>query len=222
MFSSGQAISLGVFGRLGNLPAVSSQHPHFLFEFLFKMAGATTKAPRGPSAPIRYYLVLFNLISFFGWVLILTTTIKHLAFGPQTPSLPLHYCNQLLAPIRSLKILQIYPKNHFHPTLANLYLNAQTLQQFVSPLVAVVQSMAVLEIIHAALGWVRSPVPTTAIQVASRMFLVWGVTERYPEAMANPWYAGMMIAWSVTECIRYPFYASQLMGGDTSGLLWAR
>lgn len=182
----------------------------------------TTKTSRGPSTPIRYYLILFNLVSFFGWVLILTSTIKHLAFGPQSPSLPLHYSTKLIHPFRSLKILQINPQNHLPPFLANLHLNAQTLQQFVSPLLAVVQSLAILEIVHAALGWVRSPVPTTTIQVASRLFLVWGVTERYPSAMTNPWYAGMIIAWSVTECIRYPFYASQLMGGDTSGLLWAR
>ena len=42
-----------------------------------------------------------------------------------------------------------------------------------------VQSFAILEIIHSLLGWVRSPVPTTAMQVASRLILVWGIAERY-------------------------------------------
>lgn len=44
---------------------------------------------------------------------------------------------------------------------------------------AAVQTCALLEVLHSALGWVRSPVATTAAQVASRLFLVWGVTERY-------------------------------------------
>ena len=44
---------------------------------------------------------------------------------------------------------------------------------------AVIQSFATLEVIHSLLGWVRSPVPTTAMQVASRLILVWGIAERY-------------------------------------------
>ena len=44
-------------------------------------------------------------------------------------------------------------------------------------MVKVTQSLAVLEVVHAALGWVRSPVATTAMQVASRLWSVWGVVE---------------------------------------------
>ena len=44
---------------------------------------------------------------------------------------------------------------------------------------AVVQTTAVLEIVHALVGWVSSPVGTTASQVASRLFAVWGVCEMY-------------------------------------------
>ena len=40
----------------------------------------------------------------------------------------------------------------------------------------IVQSAAILEVVHAALGLVRSPVVTTAIQVASRLLLVWAYT----------------------------------------------
>jgi very-long-chain (3R)-3-hydroxyacyl-CoA dehydratase len=37
----------------------------------------------------------------------------------------------------------------------------------------------VLEVLHALFGWVRSPLPTTVMQVASRLFLVWGVADRF-------------------------------------------
>lgn len=39
------------------------------------------------------------------------------------------------------------------------------------------QTLAVMEVVHAALGWVRSPVGTVASQVASRLWAVWGVVE---------------------------------------------
>ena len=46
---------------------------------------------------------------------------------------------------------------------------------------ALVQSAAALEVLHVLLGWVRSPLPTTLMQVASRLYSVWGVTYLFPE-----------------------------------------
>jgi very-long-chain (3R)-3-hydroxyacyl-CoA dehydratase len=43
------------------------------------------------------------------------------------------------------------------------------------------QTLAVMEVVHSLLGWVRSPVGTTAAQVASRLWTVWGVVEMSPE-----------------------------------------
>jgi very-long-chain (3R)-3-hydroxyacyl-CoA dehydratase len=47
------------------------------------------------------------------------------------------------------------------------------------------QTLAVLEIVHAGLGWVRSPVGTVAAQVASRIWTVWGVVEAVPAVCLN-------------------------------------
>lgn len=44
-----------------------------------------------------------------------------------------------------------------------------------------VQTGALLEIAHSALGFVRSPVGTTATQVFSRIMLVWGVMHLFPQ-----------------------------------------
>lgn len=43
-----------------------------------------------------------------------------------------------------------------------------------------VQTLAVMEVVHAAIGIVRSPVGTVASQVASRLWAVWGVVEMCP------------------------------------------
>lgn len=43
-----------------------------------------------------------------------------------------------------------------------------------------VQTLAVMEVVHAAIGIVRSPVGTVLSQVASRLWAVWGVVEMCP------------------------------------------
>lgn len=47
----------------------------------------------------------------------------------------------------------------------------------------ITQSLAILEVVHAAVGLVRSPVFTTAQQVASRIFVVWGILTATPVAV---------------------------------------
>ena len=42
-----------------------------------------------------------------------------------------------------------------------------------------VQTVALLEVLHVLLGLLRSALPTTALQVASRLLLVWGVCDRF-------------------------------------------
>lgn len=83
------------------------------------------------------------------------------------------------------------------------------------------QSLALLEIVHAAVGLVRASPVTTALQVASRLFIVWGILNVYPQIVvyqntfgrdepglygAPHAFAGLIVAWSITECIRYAFF----------------
>lgn len=189
-----------------------------------RKASANAKpAKRGPAAPIKYYLILFNFVSFFGWVVVLSTLIKHLAMGPQTFSPSVKFASDLLARFRLAKIGIVKSYSRLFPEpIAQLLERASNSHTFVGPVVALVQSLAILEVVHAAIGWVRSPVTTTAIQVASRLFMVWGVTERYSQAWTSPFYASMVLAWAITECVRYPFYANQLLNSEGPGLLWAR
>lgn len=79
-----------------------------------------------------------------------------------------------------------------------------------------------LEVVHSALGMVRAPVATTALQVASRVLLV-RVVEFVPACHdLNPWLYCMVFAWSLTEVVRYMFYALNLVGVNLYPLKWLR
>lgn len=60
------------------------------------------------------------------------------------------------------------------------------------------------------------------MQVSSRFLLVWGIIEPYPFVSAAPTYSSMLIAWSVTEVIRYSFFATAILGMCPGFLLWLR
>ncbi|KAJ3197257.1 Adenylate kinase 7 [Irineochytrium annulatum] len=91
--------------------------------------------------------------------------------------------------------------------------------------VAFVQSLAILEIFHALFGLVRSSFITTVAQVSSRLILVWLVCAEFP-AVANHWlYSSMVIAWGITEVVRYSFYVYttlQIQNDYFWMLLWCR
>lgn len=74
------------------------------------------------------------------------------------------------------------------------------------------------------LGLVRSPLLTTILQVSSRLLLVWFVVDRYPSATASsPFYSFMLLAWSVTEVIRYSYFVWNLQGNGVPGwVTWLR
>ena len=48
---------------------------------------------------------------------------------------------------------------------------------------------------------------TTAIQIASRLFILWGVLYMYPEVKVNGMFVNMMfISWCLADITRYLFY----------------
>lgn len=100
------------------------------------------------------------------------------------------------------------------------------------PLLAVTQTLAGLEVLHSLVGFVRAPVMTTFMQVASRFLVVWGVMYPFHEGslfvdygegivggdpikgakLGDYAFLGCLFSWGVTECIRYGFFALQLGG----------
>ena len=93
-------------------------------------------------------------------------------------------------------------------------------------LLNVAQGLAVLEIMHALLKWVKSPVVSTAAQVFSRLFVLVLINLFIHH---NPFLsltqAGIIIvalAWSVTEVVRYSYYFLLLYNREPRWLLWMR
>lgn len=117
------------------------------------------------------------------------------------------------------------------------------LHEALHPLLAATQSIAVLEVLHSLVGIVRASPLTTGMQVASRLLLVWGVVGAFPEIVVmsrvfgvrvqhyagskgGPYaYAGILLAWGITECIRYGFFVWKEGlgdGGVPKWLTWLR
>ncbi|KAG0648976.1 3-hydroxyacyl-deHydratase [Hyphodiscus hymeniophilus] len=84
------------------------------------------------------------------------------------------------------------------------------------------QTAALLEVIHAASGLVRAPISTTGMQVASRLLLVWGVVNNFPVLAKSSAYSSMLVAWSVTEVIRYSYFVLSLSGYQPRAVTWLR
>ena len=90
----------------------------------------------------------------------------------------------------------------------------------------IAQSFAVLEVVHAMLGWVRSPVFTTFLQVLSRIAVLW-VMINLESQVALPWWGyytltSLIFAWGVTEVVRYLFYGLKLFDIEIAPLSWCR
>ncbi|RLV89673.1 Very-long-chain [Spathaspora sp. JA1] len=80
-----------------------------------------------------------------------------------------------------------------------------------------IQTLAIIEIVNSAIGLVKSPLFTTVTQVFSRLLIVWGIHQLLPSSPANfHWcFITLCLSWSITEIIRYSYYASNLKGGAT-------
>ncbi|KAJ1913692.1 hypothetical protein H4219_005095 [Mycoemilia scoparia] len=62
------------------------------------------------------------------------------------------------------------------------------------------------------------------MQVASRIMVVWGLLYMFPHPEVQQGYGFVtcVYAWSITECIRYSFYALKEFGLEPYLLIWAR
>jgi len=101
-------------------------------------------------------------------------------------------------------------------TVVNLYDAVQlTLKIF--------QTGAVLEIVHAGAGIVRSSVPVTFQQVFSRVYVTWAILHLFPTTRVSVGVLLLLLTWTVTEMIRYSMYAVQQVSSSTPYFLtWLR
>lgn len=162
----------------------------------FKMPPKMSSSKKSsPSRALHTYLIAYNVVSLACWSVILFKTLSLLFTRQPFPNTVSGLINHLRSG---------YDYHHL------------------GSWVIWTQTGALLEVVHAALGWVRSSPITVAMQVASRIWLVWGVLARQPETHSHPLFVTMVLAWSVTECIRYSFYACNLLGLEPALLNWLR
>ena len=83
------------------------------------------------------------------------------------------------------------------------------------------QYLAILEVFHIMLGLVPSGLMTTLSQVFSRVLCTYLVTS-VEEVRESPFFMSMVAAWSITEIIRYTFYALSQFEKVPFFLLWVR
>ncbi|XP_038209584.1 very-long-chain (3R)-3-hydroxyacyl-CoA dehydratase hpo-8 [Zerene cesonia] len=105
------------------------------------------------------------------------------------------------------------------------FLNRGTLDTFWEEIkwtVYIFQNAAVLEILHAAVGLVPSGVFLVLMQVFSRVFLVCGGFLIAHGPTVSPGLPVCVFAWSITEIIRYSYYALNIMKAVPENLLFLR
>lgn len=142
------------------------------------------------------YLVLYNCVACGGWAIVVYLALLSLATSLQDGT----------------GIFDSLAQVYSYPDLGTVLFYSQ--------------SMALLEIVHAAVGFVRSPVMVTSMQVMSRIVALYALVTA--EACQNQWGAGLMIiSWALVEVPRYAFYVAALITGDATKktpfpLFWLR
>ncbi len=93
-------------------------------------------------------------------------------------------------------------------------------------LLNICQAAAVLEIVHVAVKWVKSPIFTTFIQVFSRVFVLVFINlvpaEELIGILGITGVVLITIAWGITEAVRYAYYFSSLLEREIKWLTYLR
>eukprot|EP00197_Chlamydomonas_leiostraca_P011161 CAMPEP_0202861760 /NCGR_PEP_ID=MMETSP1391-20130828/3050_1 /ASSEMBLY_ACC=CAM_ASM_000867 /TAXON_ID=1034604 /ORGANISM="Chlamydomonas leiostraca, Strain SAG 11-49" /LENGTH=220 /DNA_ID=CAMNT_0049541195 /DNA_START=17 /DNA_END=679 /DNA_ORIENTATION=- len=86
----------------------------------------------------------------------------------------------------------------------------------------VFQGASILEVVHAAIGIVPSSPAMALLQWAGRSHILYLVLDAVPQVQSSPASVVLLAAWSVSEIIRYPWYALSAIGACPSFLTWLR
>jgi very-long-chain (3R)-3-hydroxyacyl-CoA dehydratase len=196
------------------------------------------------------YLLTYNVLLTLSWcATCMPTPIVDQILHATTPPLPL--LPSFFFPTRTCRFPRLphllsSPNSFARAYVLHLAYTAPgkgdaalpTVWQRVEIPLKIAQTAALMEVLHAAFGIVRSPVMITATQVASRLWIVWGIINLAQEGTTTralillelpsplPRIAlslkTLLFAWCVTEVIRYSFLAFKVAGLQPYFLLWLR
>ena len=149
---------------------------------------------------ITSYLVVYNTVSLLCWGVVLFKTVSFIINRPTIPHLDNTKVLPTTASAKLSSLLSLgatkiqHSVSRSHGTTAGIpipptdlvsklktYLGGSYVYEELGPWVVLTQTGALLEIVHALLGWVRSSAFTVTMQVASRIWMVWGIVETRPE-----------------------------------------
>lgn len=159
--------------RAGERPSQATDQAGYVYSF--RNIITRSRIATSGLTPIKAYLVGYNLVSAALWLNILLLTIAAVARKPAAPLI------QQAGTLSKFFGITSIPNSASHAANALARLSNNYSYGHLGWWTKVTQSLAVLEIVHSALGWVRSPIATTAAQVFSRIYTVWGVVEAAPE-----------------------------------------
>lgn len=140
-----------------------------------------------PLVVLTAYLFAYNALSTLAWLYPLVVVVLHLSgvsraqvvsFAP--PAVKAWAAGGLPVTFGYGPANDINPFPWAPKWLLPVMLRTQTTFSIVGEDVKWIQTAAVLEILHSLLGWVRSPLTTTLMQVFSRVVLVWGIADQHP------------------------------------------
>lgn len=91
----------------------------------------------------------------------------------------------------------------------------------------IVQTLALLEVLHVILGLVPSQLFSTVMQIASRLFITWVpgyyfITSSAASPLKKWGYLAIIVAWTLSDLTRYIYYTLNLFGINGGPLLWCR
>merc|ERR1711916_44177 len=138
----------------------------------------------GKQAIIKAYLLFYNLTVWIGWCSVLIKTFKHL-----------------------------FVDNNAGDVMNTIFSEEENfdLWQKIGASLKIAQTAAILEIVHGMVGFVKAPIMSTFPQVYSRVFVLWAsIHSAQPLSVSRPMFTGLVLAWSITECVRYLFYSLAL------------
>lgn len=91
-----------------------------------------------------------------------------------------------------------------------------------STVLKIFQTLAIMEVIHAAVGLVPSSVAMVIPQVTSRLVILWPILCTVDKTHSSFGLPMLLIAWSVTEVIRYAYYFLSILKHVPSILTFLR
>jgi very-long-chain (3R)-3-hydroxyacyl-CoA dehydratase len=132
-------------------------------------------------SPVKAYLLAYNVLSCLLWAQVFILTIAYLV-SPH-PSAPTS--QSFLSPLT--RFFRADPTSQTPKLVQNAIDHLRGSYHFLGlgTLVKWTQTLAVLDVAHAATGLVKSNVGTAASQVFSRLWAVWAVVEMVPEVSTS-------------------------------------